>query len=147
MLFWKGMQNLDNSSTSEALEVSFGYLHLLFANKSPTTAHASPMGCAAGPGPRPASWKRFWEFLKAAKRSATPTFMHISTVYMPAYHTGLLTSPTTKPSPLNPLSSFRNSPCPVCCLVLVCLTAYRKSAVQSLLKMFGTTSYLSAAAI
>ena len=56
------------------------------------------MGCAAGPGPRPASWKRFWGHLRTAKRPAMPTpvpiVAHICAHHCPHLCTSL---PTTRP--------------------------------------------------
>ena len=40
------------------------------------------MGCAAGPGPRPASWKHYRGLLVVAKRPALPNITYAVFVYV-----------------------------------------------------------------
>ena len=62
----------------------------------PNIAHNWPMGCAAGPGPRPASWKRFCEFSKSGQEVSNahihahhqPNIAHLPAQHCPS------TSPT-----------------------------------------------------
>ena len=65
-------------------------------------AYHSPMGCAAGPGPRPASWKRFWDLLKAAKRPVLPTPVPI-VAHICAHHCPLLCTSLPIPRPWDAL--------------------------------------------